>query len=85
MSKRPKPMMEPDYSVVGYMCLTDFECELGCAMGGNVVYPSEGDLREHRKCVPECGIAKVEVTGLEIIQESDYSAYEALVQPEREQ
>ena len=72
MTKRPKPMMEPDYTVTGYMCLTDFECELGMACGGNVVYPSEKNLRKHRKCIPTCGIAKVEVTGIEVLQEPDY-------------
>ena len=71
-------MMEEGYSVIGYMCLTDFECELGMACGGNTVYPSENNLRKHRKCVPECGIAKVEVIGLETIQEADFSAYDAL-------
>ena len=79
MTKRPKPMMEKGHSVIGYMCLTDFECELGMACGGNTVYPSERNLRKHRKCVPECGIAKVEVIGLEIIQEADFSAYDECV------
>lgn len=60
-------------SVFGYMCLTDFECELGAAKGGNGVYPSIEDLRENRKCVDQCGIAKVKVECVEIIQEPDYS------------
>lgn len=58
--------------VIGYMCLTDFECELGCAKGGNVVYPSERDLRETCRCIPQCGIAKVRVIGVEVLQESNY-------------
>ena len=74
MSRKPKPMMEKGHSVIGYMCLTDFECELGSAMGGNVVYPSERDLRKHCKCIPQCGIAKVRVVGLKIIQEATFDA-----------
>src|SRR5574338_821079 len=56
-----------DY-VVGYMDLIDFECELGGAMGGNTVYPSVEDLREHRQCVESCGIVAVEGRAREIIQ-----------------
>ena len=71
-------MMEEGYSVTGYMCLTDFECELGMACGGNTVYPSENNLRKYRKCVPQCGIAKVKVVGIDVLQEPDYGDVEAL-------
>jgi len=63
MSKRDK---EPRY---GYMCKVDFDWELGCAMGGNDIYPSIKDLKENRKCVSECGIVKVKITLEEVIQE----------------
>jgi hypothetical protein len=56
-----------DY-VIGYMCLTDFECELGMASGGNRVFPSVGDLKEHFKCVSGCGIAEVKVSFSRIIE-----------------
>ena len=55
--------------VHGYMCLVDFECELGSAEGGNRIYPSIEDCRERRKCVSSCGIVKVAVRALEIVQE----------------
>lgn len=70
-------MMEDGYSVEGYMCLTDFECELGSALGGNRIFPDLEDLIENKPCVEECGIAKVKVTGIEVIQESDYSLVES--------
>ena len=63
-----------ELGVTGYMCLTDFEWELGCAMGGNTVYPSEKNLRETCRCIPQCGVAKVKVVGVDILQESDFSS-----------
>ena len=47
--------------VIGYMCLTDFECELGLASGGNTVHPSVEDLQKRRACVSGCGIVEVKV------------------------
>lgn len=38
-------------AVPGWMCYTDFSCELGLAAGGNSIYASEEDLRKHRDCV----------------------------------
>lgn len=49
--------------VVGYMCLIDFECELGAASGGNRVYPSAKEAL----CASTCGVAEVEVIGRKII------------------
>ena len=54
------------------MCKVDFECELGAAMGGNLVFPSIEDCRKHRKCVDQCGIVKVRVSGVEVVQEENY-------------
>lgn len=48
-------------SIIGYMCLTDFECELGGASDGNHVYPSLSSLLADRRCAIECGVAEVEV------------------------
>ena len=59
----------PDGEVHGYMCLVDFECELGSASGGNTVYPSIEDCQKRRKCVLGCGIVKVAVRALEIVQQ----------------
>lgn len=65
-----------ELGVTGYMCLTDFEWELGNAKGGNKIYASEKDLRENCRCIPECGVAKVKVIGVETLQEPDFSSYE---------
>lgn len=50
-----------DTFVTGYMCMTDFECEIGAASSGNVVYPCVETLRKARPCVDGCGIVEVEV------------------------
>jgi hypothetical protein len=72
---KPRPVWREkgqDY-VIGYMCLIDFECELGAAQGGNRIFPSVEECREHRKCVGSCGIVKVKVEAIEIVQEPDGS------------
>lgn len=61
-------------TVVGYMDMVDFDHELGCALGGNTVYPSADDLRDNRRCHPQCGIVKVAVQFLEVIQEQNLDA-----------
>jgi len=55
-----------------FMCKVDFECELGMAAGGNVVYGSVEELRERRKCVDACGIVEVECREVRVVQESNY-------------
>lgn len=61
--------MMAENSTIGYMCLVDFEYELGAAMGGNVIYPSEEDCRANRTCVASCGIVEVEVRLRKVVQE----------------
>jgi hypothetical protein len=59
-----------DPSVVeGFMCRTDFECELGGAIDGNKIYPSIEAAKEYLKCWESCGIVKVEVVGIEVVVE----------------
>lgn len=48
--------------VIGFMCRTDFDHELGAAVDGVGVYPSMEALRAHRPCVAQCGIVRVRVT-----------------------
>jgi len=48
---------EDDGGVIGYMCLTDWEVELGGAMGGNTVHPTPDEV----KCGPGCGVVEVRV------------------------
>lgn len=50
---------ESDGYVVGYMCTTNWEYELGAACGGNRIYPSIEDLKENSKCWKQCGITEV--------------------------
>jgi hypothetical protein len=57
-------MNEPKY---GYMCQTDWDWELGEALGGSTIYPSVEDLKDHRKCVSSCGIVKVKIELEEIV------------------
>jgi hypothetical protein len=45
----------------GYMCLIDWEWELGAASGGNRVYPSVEDLLRCHTCADACGVVEVEV------------------------
>jgi len=73
----PKPFNREDDKdyVVGFMCMTDFEFELGAASGGNIVYPSVEDLKRRRTCVHSCGIAAVRVSLDHIVQpaKEDYA------------
>lgn len=59
---------EPDGSVVGYMCRTDWECELGMASGGNVIFPSVDNIKKHLRCASSCGIVEVEVRFRRIVE-----------------
>jgi hypothetical protein len=56
-------------TLIGYMDRIDFECEQFQPLDGNRVYASIEDLKEHSKhCINECGIVKVEVKLLEIVE-----------------
>ena len=56
-----------DETRTGFMCKIDFDHELGCASGGNKIYPSERNLRELHSMADECGIVEVEVKVLRIV------------------
>ena len=81
MSEIIKPMNrenDEDDFVLGYMCLVDFECEIGAADDGNRVYPSERSLRERLDCVEHCGIVEVKVSFVRIVhpgKEYDFGAH----------
>lgn len=53
---------EEDGSVIGYMCATDWECEIGAASGGNTIFPCLEDAQERLRCAKGCGIVEVAVT-----------------------
>lgn len=57
------------YAVRGFMDKVDFECELGGAMGGNKVYPSEDDCaRCNAGCIDQCGMVEVEVRLVRVVR-----------------
>ena len=58
-----------EVSKIGYMCQTDWDWEFGEARGGTAVYCSEADLKRERKCVSSCGIVKVKVELVEVVEE----------------
>jgi len=51
----------------GYMCQTDWDWEIGEALGGTEVYCSVEDLRRERRCVESCGVVKVRVELVEVV------------------
>lgn len=61
--------------LTGFMCMTDFECELYWASGGTPIYPSIEDIRQCRKCVDSCctgcGIVEVRVELVRVVQEAN--------------
>ena len=59
-------------TAIGYMDKIDFECEIGLAQGGNTIYPTIKDLKKNKKCVEECGIVKVEVKLVKVIEEGRF-------------
>lgn len=61
MKPKPDRKIAETRTVKGFMCMVDWEFELGDAVGGNSVYGSVPDLKKHRKCWKECGIVEVEV------------------------
>jgi len=53
--------------VTGYMCMIDWQHEIGCACGGSTVYPSIQDLKENHSMWEECGIVEVTVSFSKVI------------------
>ena len=51
---------------IGYACKTDFDWENSCE-----VYDSVEVLKRKRPCVEECGIVKVEMKLLEIVEDGE--------------
>ena len=61
-------------TVRGYMCLADWEYEIGHAGGGNKVYASLHDHQEHHSSWKECGVIEVEVRIVRLVVPADRSA-----------
>ena len=58
-------------AIVGYMCTTDWDHELG-EVSYTKVYSSVAALKEACKCWAECGITEVVTTFKSSITESDH-------------
>jgi hypothetical protein len=52
----------------GYMCQTDWNWELGEALGGTTIYPTIEDLKTERKCTDSCGVVKVKIELIEVVE-----------------
>ena len=51
---------------IGYMDMTDYDCELGHVKSN--IYSSIEECIKDNKCIEECGIVKVEIKAIEIVQ-----------------
>ena len=60
---------DEDGKIRVYMCLTDYECELGLANCGHSVYPTLELCLELRQCANQCGVVRVVIEVEEIVQE----------------
>ena len=58
-----------DGKIRGYMCLTDYECEMGLAACGHSIYQTLELCLELRQCADQCGIVKVAIEAEDIVQE----------------
>ena len=59
---------------VGWMDAVDFQHELGEALGGNTIYPSEEDLRKNKSCIDKseyCYPIRVLVFDAKDLEEDD--------------
>jgi hypothetical protein len=62
-------MMKREREVTGYICLIDWEWEIGEAYDGNHVYPSVAALREAHPMADDCGIVEVSVRLVRVVSE----------------
>lgn len=56
-----------EFGIEGFMCMTDWDHELGLASGGNRIYPSKEDIEKYSKCAKGCGIVKVKTSFVDIV------------------
>jgi hypothetical protein len=54
-------------TVRGYMCLIDWECEIGHNPHGNKVYPSLHALQGDHTMWKDCGVVEVEVRAVRLV------------------
>lgn len=68
MDKEEKDIGEREGFVYAYMCLVDWECEAPFNAEGNRICYSIESLKRVRPCVEDCGIVKVKVSFVEVVQ-----------------
>ena len=61
-------IMQEEKEYTAYVCKTDWDYHFPDDWHGVDIYFSEKSIREHRKCVKECGIVKVKVSFEEVIE-----------------
>ena len=65
---------KPDY-LIGYMCKTDYDYELGHALGGSRIFPDAHDCLQEMECIKarkyNCGMVRVKVYLDEVLIEGD--------------
>lgn len=64
----PLDQVQEDPTKYGYMCQTDWNWELGEARGGTEIYASVEDCKRSRRCVEQCGIVKVKIDLVEVVE-----------------
>lgn len=57
-----------DEPKVCYMDMVDWQHELGYASDGTRVFPSVEDLKRFATCWERCGIVKVEIRFIEVVE-----------------
>lgn len=60
-----------DGKIIGYMCRTEYDYELGYADGGSLIYNSIDDLKKCRSCLDECGIVEVQIELRRVVRPSN--------------
>lgn len=61
--------------VTAYMCLTDFDFELGYASCAHAIYPSIEYLKERvPHCYEQCGVVEVTINFVKVVKEPNYDS-----------
>lgn len=58
-------------AVRGFMCLIDWQHEIGHASDGNKIYPSLEALKRHHGAWKSCGVVEVTVRAKQIVEPQD--------------
>lgn len=67
--EKMKDMGKQKDPIYGYMCKVDWDHEVPYPIDGNRIFWSIDTLKQHLSCVEECGIVKVKLSFVEVVQE----------------